>query len=230
MGAAAGRILPMSAPSPWTCLVVGAYSATAAHPAVQAQPVSDPSPPLPLPPPPAALLAAGAVPVLVEALQPPRMDATAMETVFEAAWAITNLAVARGGEAACALAARTMACRSRLLRTLPSCLALCPMLSPCAHPTSRPCLPQGEFETVKAVLAAAPALIAYLGGGSGLPVAEQCAWALGAWALGALACVLLPSAYTPPAPPSDCLLPAACLPTVLAPAPAARRQHCGRGL
>ncbi|KAI3431378.1 hypothetical protein D9Q98_004432 [Chlorella vulgaris] len=73
---------------------------------------------------------AGAVPVLVAALQPPRMDATAMETIFEAAWAITNLAV-------------------------------------------------GEFETVKAVLAAAPILIAYLGGGSGLPVAEQCAWALG---------------------------------------------------
>lgn len=38
---------------------------------------------------------------------------------------------------------------------------------------------QGEFETVKAVLAAAPILIAYVGGGSGLPVAEQCAWALG---------------------------------------------------
>lgn len=33
---------------------------------------------------------------------------------------------------------------------------------------------------MKAVLAAAPILIAYLGGGSGLPVAEQCAWALGA--------------------------------------------------
>jgi hypothetical protein len=32
---------------------------------------------------------------------------------------------------------------------------------------------------VKAVLEAAPILIAYLGGGSGLPVAEQCAWALG---------------------------------------------------
>lgn len=32
---------------------------------------------------------------------------------------------------------------------------------------------------MKAVLAAAPILIAYLGGGSGLPVAEQCAWALG---------------------------------------------------
>ena len=38
---------------------------------------------------------------------------------------------------------------------------------------------QGEFESVKAVLSAAPILIAYLGGGSGLPVAEQCAWALG---------------------------------------------------
>lgn len=32
---------------------------------------------------------------------------------------------------------------------------------------------------VKAVLPAAPILIAYLGGGSGLAVAEQCAWALG---------------------------------------------------
>ncbi|KAI7843347.1 hypothetical protein COHA_003044 [Chlorella ohadii] len=75
-------------------------------------------------------VAAGAVPVLVAALQPQHMSATALETIFEAAWAITNLAV-------------------------------------------------GEFETVKAVLAAAPILIAYLGGGSGLPVAEQCAWALG---------------------------------------------------
>ncbi|PSC72043.1 importin subunit alpha-2 [Micractinium conductrix] len=73
---------------------------------------------------------AGAVPVLVAALQPPRIDGTALETIFEAAWALTNLAV-------------------------------------------------GEFETVKAVLSAAPILIAYLGGGSGLPVAEQCAWALG---------------------------------------------------
>lgn len=44
---------------------------------------------------------------------------------------------------------------------------------------------QGEFETVKAVLSAAPILIAYLGGGSGLPVAEQCAWALGERAAGA---------------------------------------------
>jgi hypothetical protein len=75
-------------------------------------------------------VAAGAVPVLVAALQPQHMSATALETIFEAAWAITNLAV-------------------------------------------------GEFEAVKAVLAAAPILIAYLGGGSGLPVAEQCAWALG---------------------------------------------------
>lgn len=39
--------------------------------------------------------AAGAVPVLVAALQPPQMSATALETVFEAAWAITNLAVVR---------------------------------------------------------------------------------------------------------------------------------------
>ena len=31
--------------------------------------------------------------MLVAVLQPPRMDATAMETIFEAAWAITNLAV-----------------------------------------------------------------------------------------------------------------------------------------
>lgn len=59
--------------------------------------VSDPSPPPlalpPLPLPRAPAPAAGAVPVLVAALQPPRMDATALETVFEAAWAITNLAV-----------------------------------------------------------------------------------------------------------------------------------------
>lgn len=32
------------------------------------------------------------------------------------------------------------------------------------------------------MLGAAPILIAHLGGGSGLPVAEQCAWALGAFA------------------------------------------------
>lgn len=39
--------------------------------------------------------AAGAVPVLVAALQPQHMSATALETIFEAAWAITNLAVVR---------------------------------------------------------------------------------------------------------------------------------------
>ena len=37
----------------------------------------------------------------------------------------------------------------------------------------------GPYEAVKAVLPAAPLLIAYLGGGSGLAVAEQAAWALG---------------------------------------------------
>jgi hypothetical protein len=44
------------------------------------------------------------------------------------------------------------------------------------------CLPGlqvGQHEVVKAVVPAAPVLIAYLGGGSGLAVAEQCAWALG---------------------------------------------------
>ncbi|KAL4419366.1 hypothetical protein ABPG77_001593, partial [Micractinium sp. CCAP 211/92] len=60
---------------------------------------------------------AGAVPVLVAALQPPVMSGTAMETIFEAAWAPHHLAV---------------------------------------PPSDR--LPRG---------------------GSGLPVAEQCAWALG---------------------------------------------------
>jgi hypothetical protein len=42
-------------------------------------------------------VAAGAVPVLVAALQPQHMSATALETIFEAAWAITNLAVVRRG-------------------------------------------------------------------------------------------------------------------------------------
>lgn len=41
-------------------------------------------------------LAAGAVPLLVAALQPPRVDATALEAIFEAAWALTNLAVSEG--------------------------------------------------------------------------------------------------------------------------------------
>lgn len=58
------------------------------------------------------------------------------------------------------------------------CVRCCPaFLHCCHHILVSP--QQGEFETVKAVLAAAPILIAYLGGGSGLPVAEQCAWALG---------------------------------------------------
>ena len=129
--------------------------------------------------------AAGAVPVLVAALQPPRMDSTAMETIFEAAWAITNLAVV-----GCPL----RECRCRGCRCLCCCLSsrlLPPLLGePCGcpqlltfartHALSHVPSRQGEFETVKAVLAAAPILIAYLGGGSGLPVAEQCAWALGA--------------------------------------------------
>jgi hypothetical protein len=58
------------------------------------------------------------------------VDPTALEAVFEAAWALTNLAV-------------------------------------------------GDAEVVRAVVPAAPLLIAYLGGGQGLAVAEQCAWALG---------------------------------------------------
>lgn len=58
------------------------------------------------------------------------MDASSLETIFEAAWALTNLAV-------------------------------------------------GQAEVVEAVVPAAPVLIAYLGGGSGPAVAEQCAWALG---------------------------------------------------
>eukprot|EP00887_Chlorella_sp_A99_P002376 scaffold10.g2376.t1 len=61
---------------------------------------------------------------------PPRVDAAALEGIFEATWAVTNLAV-------------------------------------------------GPYDAVKAVLPAAPLLITYLGGGSGLAVAEQCAWALG---------------------------------------------------
>lgn len=35
--------------------------------------------------------------MLVAALQPQHMSATALETIFEAAWAITNLAVVRSG-------------------------------------------------------------------------------------------------------------------------------------
>lgn len=75
-------------------------------------------------------LSAGAIPALITALQPPVVDATALEVLFEAAWALSNLAV-------------------------------------------------GEAEVVKAVVGAAPILIAYVGGGSGIAVAEQCAWALG---------------------------------------------------
>eukprot|EP00890_Picochlorum_soloecismus_P001482 jgi/Picsp_1/2334/NSC_05797-R1_importin alpha isoform 9 len=44
-------------------------------------------------PPCKAAVEAGAIPVLVEALQPPQMDSTALETTFQAAWALTNLAV-----------------------------------------------------------------------------------------------------------------------------------------
>lgn len=46
-------------------------------------------------PPYAEALGAGAVPLLVAALQPPRVDGTALEAIFEAAWALTNLAVRR---------------------------------------------------------------------------------------------------------------------------------------
>lgn len=73
---------------------------------------------------------AGAIPVLVEALQPPQMDSTALETTFQAAWALTNLAV-------------------------------------------------GDADVVRAILPAAPILIAHVGGDNGLAMAEQCAWAIG---------------------------------------------------
>jgi hypothetical protein len=44
-------------------------------------------------PPSTLAIRAGAVPVLIDALQPPQMDATALETTFQASWALTNLAV-----------------------------------------------------------------------------------------------------------------------------------------
>ena len=47
----------------------------------------NPSTPLPL------RIAAGAVPALVAVLQPPKLSAAAQEAIFEAAWALTNLAV-----------------------------------------------------------------------------------------------------------------------------------------
>ena len=81
-------------------------------------------------PPSLAVLSSDGIPALISALQPPQSNATSVETIFEAAWALTNLAV-------------------------------------------------GEPEVVKAVVPAAPVLIAHLSGGSGLAVAEQCAWALG---------------------------------------------------
>lgn len=40
-------------------------------------------------------------------------------------------------------------------------------------------LAAGQHDIVKTVLLSAPALIAHLSGWLGLPVAEQCAWALG---------------------------------------------------
>jgi hypothetical protein len=137
---------------------------------------------------------AGAVPVLVAALQPPRMDATAMETVFEAAWAITNLATVRGeaSRRPCLFRFLKSPCLVLHLKAVLDAFRRQPVQASCAliivhcrsliyvHCRTLPiCVCQGEFETVKAVLAAAPILIAYLGGGSGLPVAEQCAWALG---------------------------------------------------
>lgn len=81
-------------------------------------------------PPYRAIVEAGAVPVLISTLQPPKLHPTALESVFEAAWALTNLAV-------------------------------------------------GDSEVVRAVVPAAPILIAYTEGGNGLALAEQCAWALG---------------------------------------------------
>lgn len=44
-------------------------------------------------PPCALAVQAGAIPVLIEALQPPRMDSLALETTFQASWALTNVAV-----------------------------------------------------------------------------------------------------------------------------------------
>lgn len=118
------------------------------------------------------------------------MSAAALETIFEAAWAITNLAVVGwgGGEGRAAGQAGCLACGLAQLTgcacgaaegfatpSLPHALCAPPFTAPLPFPLPS----QGEFDTVKAVLAAAPILIAYLGGGSGLPVAEQCAWALG---------------------------------------------------
>jgi hypothetical protein len=139
---------------------------------------------------------------LVAALQPPQMSPTAMETIFEAAWAITNLAVVRFGRPpGCSL--RCSACCGRSAAHLARCPQAWQVFAGRSWSsfilyTSQPqlCLPllsfpchlcacwlpvgfQGEFEAVKAVLGAAPVLIAYLGGGAGPAVAEQCAWALG---------------------------------------------------
>lgn len=77
---------------------------------------------------------------------------------------------------------------------------------------------QGEFETVKAVLSAAPILIAYLGGGSGLPVAEQCAWALGELSEGPAGRGGL-AAVRGEAPPRS--LAPRCLPGIVLPGPTA---------
>ncbi len=176
------------------------------------------------------------------ALQPPRMDGTALEAIFEAAWALTNLAVGAharflrvyyaiglawgeifeadwaltklavgahapymlfgsdiwprrelGTSAKQGLAgvSKGLAGVSSLLRCVlcdggptPPC-GLLPSL-PCGCEPHTPCclllwrMQVGQHEVVKAVVPAAPVLIAYLGGGSGLAVAEQCAWALGA--------------------------------------------------
>jgi hypothetical protein len=83
-------------------------------------------------PPYMAAVRAGAVPVLIEALQPPHMDSTALETTFQASWALTNLAV-------------------------------------------------GTSEVIKAIIPAAPILIAHISSPphGGFAMAEQCAWAIG---------------------------------------------------
>lgn len=74
---------------------------------------------------------AGAIPVLIEALQPPQMDSVALETTFQASWALTNVAV-------------------------------------------------GTSDVVKAIIPAAPILIAYINQGDhGWMMAEQSAWAVG---------------------------------------------------